>query len=209
MLTAVASGFVMGWISSMPIAGAVSVFVCQRGLTGRWRQGLAMAMGAALAEGAWCLIAYEGASRLVGRLAIGVAVARVVGGVLLIGLGTYFLRRHTTLGTNQSGEVKPARPLRAEFRNGAMLVALNPMIPFNWLALLTAAVSFGMDPDLPASYLAMGVSTGVASWFAFLVWMLSRLRRQLAPRLVDGALHVLGGVLVVAGLVVFVRAWFH
>ena len=207
MLSAVASGYVMGWFSSMPIAGAVSVFVCQRGLTGRWRHGLAMAMGAALAEGVWCLIAFEGASRLVGRMEAGVAVAQIVGGVLLLGVGTYFLRRHTTLGTNQPGEVKPPRPLGAEFRNGAMLVGLNPMVPFNWLALMTAAVSFGMDPDLPAPYLALGVSLGVASWFAFLVGMLSRLRQQLAPRLIDGALHVLGGVLIAAGLFILVRAW--
>ena len=45
MMSSLAIGFALGWVGSMPIAGAVSIFIFQRGLAGRVRDGLLLSAG--------------------------------------------------------------------------------------------------------------------------------------------------------------------
>jgi threonine/homoserine/homoserine lactone efflux protein len=205
MMTAASWGFLLGWLGSMPIAGAVSVFVVQRGLAGRLRNGLAMAIGAALLEGAWCLLVLTGAGRLLERWPVTADIARIAGGVLVTGLGIYFLRRHTSLPIGGQGPVAPRRRLHEEFRTGLLLVGANPLVPLNWLALVTAAVPFGLDPGRHALQFAMGVTCGVIAWFAALLWLLSGVRHRLGARSLDRIMHVLGAILLLGGLFVLGR----
>ena len=67
MIGAFGVGFLMGWVGSMPLAGAVSIFVFQRGLAGQFRRGILLAAGAATAEAIWCLIAVIGAEQILSR----------------------------------------------------------------------------------------------------------------------------------------------
>lgn len=198
-------GFALGFIASVPVAGAVSVFITQRGLAGRWRNGLALAAGSALVEGAWCLVILAGANHLLERWPVVGEVARWVGAAVLMGLGAYFLRRHTSLPATGRLPEPSRRSLGADLGNGAMLVAFNPMVPFNWLALITAATALGLDPDLPPAPFAMGVALGVFTWFSALLAALSAARHRLTARQIDLALKALGVVLVLAGLYVVCR----
>jgi threonine/homoserine/homoserine lactone efflux protein len=207
MMAALAYGFVLGWLGSMPIAGAVSVFVCQRGLAGRFRNGLALASGAAVAEGAWCLVVLEGAGRLFTRWPAAAAIAKTMGGALLVCLGIYFLTRHTTLLSGGEPQLAPARRLREEFRIGATLVGVNLAIPVNWLAILTVAVSFGLDPNVTPPTFALGVSLGVITWFALLLRLLIAFRERLHASILDRVLHILGILLIGGGLVALLLAW--
>lgn len=201
MTAALAYGFALGWIGSMPIAGAVSVFVCQRGLAGRVANGLALAVGAALAEAAWCLVVLEGAGRLFARWPVVAHVAKFLGGALLVGLGIYFVTRHTTMLDSRPPQTAPARRLHDEFRIGASLVAANLAIPVNWLALLAVAVTFGMDPAVEPPLFALGVALGVVAWFAVLLRLLSHLRQRISAKMIDRVMHGLGILLAAGGLV--------
>jgi threonine/homoserine/homoserine lactone efflux protein len=198
-------GFLLGCVASMPIAGAVSVFIAQRGLAGRWRNGLAMATGSAMVEGAWCLLVLASAARVLARWPVAGDVARWVGGAVLMGLGGYFLRRHTSLPTAGRLPAAPRRSLGADLRNGAMLVAMNPLVPVNWLALITAATALGLDPDVAPPHFAGGVALGVFSWFATMLWVLTSVRHRLSARQVDRVMHVLGAILVLTGIAVVWR----
>jgi threonine/homoserine/homoserine lactone efflux protein len=207
MMAALAYGFVFGWVGSMPVAGAVSVFVCQRGLAGQFRNGLALASGAALAEGAWCLVVLQGAGQLFTRWPAAAAVAKTLGGVLLVCLGAYFLTRHTTLLNHRAPAEEPARRLRDEFRIGATLVGVNLAIPVNWLAAVTVAVSIGLVPTVPPPTFALGVTFGVLAWFALLLRLLVGFRRRLRTSVLDRVLHILGILLIGGGLVALWAAW--
>lgn len=198
-------GFGLGFIASVPVAGAVSVFITQRGLAGRWRNGLALAAGSALVEGAWCLVILAGAAHLLERWPVAGEVARWAGSAVLLGLGAYFLRRHTSFPSAGRLPGPSRRSVWADLGAGVMLVAFNPMVPFNWLALITAATALGLEPDLPPAPFATGVALGVFSWFSLLLTALSAARHRLTARQIDVALKALGIVLVLAGLFVVCR----
>lgn len=207
MMAALAYGFLFGWLASMPIAGAASVFVCQRGLAGRFRSGLALAGGAALAEGAWCLVVLAGVGHLFTRWPAAATVAQTAGGALLVCAGAYFLTRHTTLQHHRASADAPARRLRDEFRIGATLVAANLAIPVNWLALLTVAVSMGLLPAATPPTFALGVTLGVVAWFALLLRLLIAFRERLSALVLDRVLHVLGILLIGGGLAALLAVW--
>jgi len=193
-------GFVLGSLGSVPVAGAVSVLVIKRGLSGRYLHGLALALGAALVEGLWCFGVIKGAGWVTGRWPDSVIVARIAGGVLLVGLGVYLLRRHTAPAGAAAPVVPSTRSLFGEFRFGAALVAANPAVPLNWLSLLAVAMSFGLAPTLPAGRFAAAAALGIVTWFALVLWLLSTSRRRLSAQALDRVMCVMGGVLILTGL---------
>ncbi|MEZ4387999.1 MAG: LysE family transporter [Candidatus Krumholzibacteriia bacterium] len=206
MAESLAIGFLLGWIGSMPIAGAVSIFVFQRGLAGRVRDGMRLAAGAGIAEALWCAAARLGAGHVVARWpAVGTA-AESVGGVVLVVLGIVFLRRRRPLTAAPS--VRGASAGSGNFRLGFALVVGNVSIPVNWLALITIAHSVGPRPLAgPPGAFALGVALGILGWFTVLVLLLDHLRTRLAERTLPLIMQAMGALLIVAGLVAMARVW--
>jgi threonine/homoserine/homoserine lactone efflux protein len=207
MTSSLLIGFALGWAGSMPIAGAVSFFVCRRGLDARSGHGLALAGGAALAEAGWCLAILMGADELMDLWPGLATVARSLGGALLIVLGLVFLIRRNAPTRHRSGATVPQPRLRDEFRLGLTLVATNPAIPFNWLALITIAISFGLDPGRSPILFALGVGLGVIAWFAVLLRLISTWRERLHVGMLVWVQRGIAVLLIAAGLVAVWRAW--
>jgi threonine/homoserine/homoserine lactone efflux protein len=175
MIWSLLLGFAIGWVASMPVAGVVSIFVCRRGFAGRYDHGLALAAGAALIEAGWCLAILFGAGELLDYWPQAANVAEILGSLLLVGLGLFFfLRRPVAVCQAESGNNVVKARLRDEFRLGATLVVVNPAIPFNWLALITISISFGLDPDRAPGAFALGVGLGIVAWFSVLLRIIRR-----------------------------------
>jgi threonine/homoserine/homoserine lactone efflux protein len=208
VISSLGIGFVMGWVGSMPLAGAVSIFVFQRGLSGRLRDGLVLAAGAALAESLWCLAALLGAEKVLGRWPMAEAVARSCGGLILIALGIYFFVRKGGLGEPTAADNAPRVSLRRQFWLGFSLVAGNVSIPFTWLGLILVAVSLGLDPLAGApTVFAAGVALGILGWFALLLRVLGRLRERFRPQILVRVMMAMGGLLLAVGAATLIRAW--
>ena len=226
MIPAAAVGFVLGWVGSMPLAGAVSIFVFQRGLAGRIWRGLSLSCGAAVAESVWCLVALIGADQLLQRWPQAEQVARIVGGTILIGLGVYFLLKRRVLaaaggqsptatgdspvGANAAQAALPPVPaastLVREFWLGFSLVAGNISVPFNWLAMLTVLVSLGYDlAAVSYALFVLGVALGIISWFALLLRILVCLRTRFRPSVLALFMRLMGALLVIVGVVAMFR----
>ncbi len=207
MMGSLALGFGLGWIGSMPIAGAVAIFVFQRGLAGRVRDGLRLAAGAGVAEALWCTAARFGAGQVITRWPTIGLVAEVLGGAILVGLGIYFLRLRSKL-------VVPPPPTDGNgtpgnFRLGFFLVAGNVAVPVNWLALITIAHSLGFEPfSGPPGTFALGVAMGITGWFTVLLLLLDRFRNRFARGTLSAIMRVMGAVLVVTGVTVVGRLVF-
>jgi len=203
MISALAMGFIMGWVGSMPLAGAVSIFVFQRGLAGRFRRGITLAAGAAVAEAVWCLVALIGAEQILTRWPNLDGPARTVGGLILLALGLYFLFQKNTLPATEdkpSPAPEAVHALLREFWLGFVLVAGNISIPFTWLAMITVAVSWGLDPVAGPPWLfTTRVPIGILVWFALLLKLLTMFRTRFRPRTHELLMKAMGILLLAVG----------
>ena len=211
MMGSLGMGFVMGWVGSMPLAGAVSIFVFQRGLAGRFRNGIVLATGAAVAEAVWCLVALIGAEQILTRWPNLEGPARTVGGLILLALGIYFLAKKNTLPTaldEPSSSPEPVHSLLREFWLGFVLVAGNISIPFTWLGMITVAVSWGLDPVAGPPWLfTAGVAMGIMGWFALLLKILSAFRTRFQRRTHELLMKAMGLLLIAVGAYTLLRVW--
>ncbi len=211
MMESLGMGFVMGWVGSMPLAGAVSIFVFQRGLAGQFRQGIVLAAGAAVAEAVWCLIALVGAGQILSRWPNLEGPARTVGGLILLALGLFFLTRKNTLPETKN-EVEPSSEtghiLRREFWLGLVLVAGNISIPFTWLGFITVAVSWGFNPVAgPAWLFSTGVALGIMGWFALLLKLLATFRTRFRPKKQKHLMKAMAFLLLAVGTFTLIKVW--
>jgi len=199
-------GLALGFLGSMPIAGPTAVVLVSKGLENQVRPGVFIAIGAAVAESAYAFMAFWGLTEALQAFPVLLPASRFVGGVLLFALGVYFALRKPT-------EQRPQRqePPRASFGNvlfGLSLTAVNPTLVVTWTAAVGAAHSTGLVRVNPidAFPFAGGVACGIVSWFALMLWLLSRWRSRVQPKTIDRTIRWMGFVLIAAGAVLAGRA---
>jgi len=205
MIANLAAGFLFGLITSMPIAGPVSIFIFQRGLSGRWRAGLGVASGAAVAEAGWCLVALLGAGQIMSRWLPAEWMAKAVGAVILLALGVFFVTRKKPVTEIDEELISSFNPWR-EFILGFSLVAGNLAMPLNWLGFLTIAVGYGFDPfaSSPLTFI-IGVAMGIITWFAILLKLLDHFRTRVAPSRIQWFMRAMGMIMIIMALMSFFR----
>lgn len=200
-MIAAALGFGLGFVGSMPIAGPVSLLVVQRGAAGRYRDGLLLACGAAVAEAGYCAGALYGYEFLLDRWPPLRPLLSAFGALLLIALGIHFMRRRRP----RAGGPAPSRALVTRSHEAALgftLVGLNPSVVVSWLAVLAALHAMGLKPEGSSDrlFFVAGVGLGIVVWFGGLLAMLRRGRDRIPPIALDRMVRALGGVLCAAGL---------
>jgi threonine/homoserine/homoserine lactone efflux protein len=202
MLTAALLGFTVGFVFSMPVAGPISILVFGRGLQDRYRSGVYLAIGGAVAESMYAYLAFWGVSEL---LAAHPWVQPISGGVaalLLIGLGMRFMFKR---GESHVPEVPPDPAVgnKRSFFLGLTITLLNPTLIATWGAAVAAVhswevISFDSNRAVPFS---IGVFLGISGWFVILLWLLRKYRGRFRPATLDMMIRVMGAALAVLGLV--------
>ena len=86
MVVVLLIGFALGFFGSVPLAGPIAVLVFAYGLEGRFRTGISLSLGAALAESIYAYAAFWGVGTLLGRYPSIVLASHAVIGTLLIGV---------------------------------------------------------------------------------------------------------------------------
>jgi len=202
MLVALLIGFALGFLGSVPIAGPISAMVFERALQDRPREGRAIALGAAVAESFYALMAFWGLATVFHRYPRVLPASRLAGAVIFIVLGAYFILRRTHAAAKKKREEASSTWLL-----GFTITAVNPTLLVTWTGALTALHSTGVLRDTPADapLFAAGVGMGIALWFMALVWLVHRFRSRFRPESLDWVLRVMGGLFVIAGLVIGAR----
>lgn len=207
-LLALAVGLVMGFVGSMPIAGPVAVLVLERGLLQRAREGLGVALGAAVSESLYAFLAFWGVGAVV-RSAPGLLpVSRLIGAAVLIGLGIYLATRRS--------RPRPAEPSvgalsggrkRRGFVLGLTVTLLNPTVIATWTMAVTAVHSTALvkTGTFDAVVFAVGVGGGIMGWFTTMLHLLHRFQRRLQPVTVDRLLHIIGWLIAALGTGLAIR----
>ena len=211
MLLVAIIGYLFGFIGSMPVAGPIALLVFGRGLEGKNRAGLHIALGAAVAESIYAYLAFWGFSKVLDATPWVGTASRVGGAIILIGLGIWFLSRRTRSGGQESTSASQPPTRKGLKRNvalGFVITALNPALIATWGAAVTTLYSIApfdsnANHALPFS---VGACLGIASWFSTLLVLLSRFRNRFDTATLNRAARGAGVLILVAGLALGVRA---
>jgi threonine/homoserine/homoserine lactone efflux protein len=199
-------GFAFGFIGSMPIAGPVSAIVFERALEGRGRSAFFVATGSALAESAYAFMAAWGLSGLLANHPAVLMWSRVIGAVILIGLGGYFIVR-----SPKSVTVPSASRATGAFALGFTITAINPTLIVTWTAAVTALYASGFVPVSSghALPLALGACVGIITWFSVLLALVRHYHRRIRRETMRRVVQATGVLLVGLGVWFGVRLILH
>ncbi len=186
-------GFLFGFVGSMPVAGPVSILVLERGLARRFRSGLLLAAGAAVAESVYAFLAFFGLSALLARFPAIVPVSQACGAVILLVVGVGLLRRRRAIDATAT----PRPATHGDAILGFTITALNPTFIATWTAAVTALYGTGLVRATPSCALpfAISVCAGIVVWFAVLLALVRRFGGRMSQRTIDVAVRVMGVVL--------------
>ncbi|MDD9970342.1 MAG: LysE family transporter [Myxococcales bacterium] len=203
-------GFLFGFVGSMPVAGPIALLVFSRGLEGKSRAGLHIAIGAAIAEAIYAYLAFWGFSELLeSNPWVGVA-SRVGGAGILVALGTWFLLRRPKPTSEPKPRVARRKGVKRNVALGFVITGLNPALIATWGAAVTTLysvmpVEFNADHALPFS---LGACAGIASWFSLLLVLLARFRNRFRADTLNRASRAAGILILCAGIALAARAAF-
>ncbi|MBN1774625.1 MAG: LysE family transporter [Deltaproteobacteria bacterium] len=205
MLIALALGFGMSFVGTMPVAGPISLLVLARGLDGRHRSGLLLAAGGAVGEGGYAALAWLGVGALLPRFPALLHVSRALAAAILVTLGLVFLLRRAAEPAAAPAEDGGG----GSFALGLTIAALNPTFLATWTGAVTVAHAAGAAAGVwVAPAFAVGVVAGAVAWFWVLLALVRRYRGRFRPAVVQVVLRVLGAAIAALGLwfaVEFVR----
>lgn len=208
MLLTLAVGFAFGYLGSMPVAGPISVLVLHLGLAHDPRHALRVAVGGAVAEGLYALVAFWGLSTVLAAYPVILPVSRLVGAGLLLALGLVMILRRTGLAT-PAGQPGPRRGGKRSLALGFLVTAVNPTLIVTWSAAVAALHATGlvaMDQRAALPF-AGSVAVGIVAWFLTLLWLVARWRERMSLAAMTRFMKVMGAALVAAGGWMAVRAW--
>jgi threonine/homoserine/homoserine lactone efflux protein len=206
MLLALLSGLGLGFAGSIPVAGPTSVIVVESALENRPRQGLTVAIGAAVAEGLYAGMTFWGLATILTSYPLLRPISRFVASALLCAVGAYLLlRRAKRTRRSDPGNAK-RRGHQLVF--GFTITALNPTLLVTW-----AVAAAALHAALPSSFtawdafpFALGVAFGITGWFWLLLRLACRFRKSVGPAAMNRVLRATGAVLVAAGVLMAGRA---
>jgi threonine/homoserine/homoserine lactone efflux protein len=210
VVVAVLIGFAFGFLGSVPVGGPVAVLVFARGIQGRFRSAVNLAVGASISEAAYAFLAFWGFSAFLVQHAWIEPVSRGVATLILLALGYHF-----AFGKASSERPTVGGPEAAagwSFLLGFSISALNPVLITTWGAAVAMLHSVSAEAVLPGNALpfALGAGAGIAGWFVLFSLILRRYRRRFRLETLHRALRITGWLVLGLGgffAVRFVLYW--
>jgi threonine/homoserine/homoserine lactone efflux protein len=203
MIIAAIVGFLFGFIGSMPVAGPIAILVFAKAVEKRFRSGLSIAAGAAIAESIYAFLAFWGFSQLFKEYPVIRPVSRAAAAALLMTLGILFVRRKSKSAVEKKDEEQaPAREgWRRHFFLGFSITALNPTLIATWTAAANTLFSTGLiasDANLAYPF-GLGAMAGIVVWFSILVYLVRRFRGRFSQATLDRIIRAMGWLLIATG----------
>jgi len=199
MIWALLAGLICGFVGSIPIAGPTAVLIIERALAGERRAAFEIAVGAAIAESGYALLAFLGMTAFLSQYPWLLPVSRVLGALILLGVGLYLaLARRAP----RDPEVPARRAVGRALVVGLVVTGVNPTLLASWSAVVTvlhSTAALRVEP-LDGFPFALGVGVGSALWFAALLAVLSHFRRRVHEATMERIVRVMGWLLVAAGV---------
>jgi threonine/homoserine/homoserine lactone efflux protein len=202
-MTATLLGFLFGFIGSMPIGGPISLLVFHRGVLARYRDGWAIGLGGAIAEGAYSALAIYGFTALREGFTFLEPLAKAMGILLLLGLGLYFMFAHQEDRPESAKTEQSTSKWAGQFILGFTIAALNPTLILTWSVSAAMLYSLANITFQTSEWIAFATSVvfGIVAWFTILLALLRRFRGHFSLTTLQKVIQGVGAVLIVASLV--------
>jgi threonine/homoserine/homoserine lactone efflux protein len=190
------TGCVLGFVGSIPAAGPLALLIVTSGLQRDPRRGVRLAIGGALAESIYALLAFLGLGAILTRSPSVMPIARACAAVVIIAIGIAVVRRRPP-----PPDAAPPASGASSYLVGFSLVALNPAFLVTWVGFAAAIAGY---PSLRAAmehpaWLAAGAFVGIVGWFFVLLAIARRSESKVRPETLARVVRVLGFVLVLMG----------
>ena len=210
MWIALIIGLLLGFFGSIPVAGPASILVLKNALEKGHRQGIDIAVGAAIGESLYAFVAFWGLTTVLERFPVLVPVSKIAGAVLVIALGIYLVARKTTTTDMQAANTADRQGHR--WLRGFVIAVFNPTLLATWTTIVTGLHAASLVEPSPRGAIpfALGVGVGILGWFAFLVLVVvRRFRDRLEPAKIQRLVRGFGWAMIGVGAFIMSRAVFH
>lgn len=169
-------GFLIGVSMAAPV-GPIAILTIRRSLTGGHHAGIATALGVALADGFYAMVAAFGLTAIASLLITSKDYLYIIGGILLIYLG---FRAYT------APALMPDQPLKgvgffSTVIQTLFLTLTNPMTILAFFAAFAAIGFEGQHEFQEAALLCLGVFCGSGLWFISLSTLIAHFRHRVTP----------------------------
>jgi threonine/homoserine/homoserine lactone efflux protein len=170
-------GLAAGFIIAAPV-GPVNVLCIQRSLEKGWKSGILSGLGAALVDTLYGGIAGFSISLVIQFLIREQFWIRLIGGILLIGIGTaYYFKKPGSLKASQRDESS-----HSDVVSAFLLTATNPTTVLSFLAVLAMLGLGRQRPLWQTSLLVGGIFCGSMTWWIILTTGANLLRDKVTDR---------------------------
>lgn len=198
MFIALLTGLALGVVTSVP-PGPVAALAVRAALQGRRRAVVALALGSALVEGTYAVLAGVGVSAVLVRVPALVHILYGVGGCVLVAFGAHCLRGAAQARRRDETAPQGTAPALAA---GIVMTITNPVPLVSWIGV--AGTFFSRFDRIELTTAAVGVVAGVLAWIAGVGLVSGRAGVSLGTAM--GLSRAVGVLLVVGGAYFLVRA---
>jgi threonine/homoserine/homoserine lactone efflux protein len=195
-------GFAAGLAIAIPV-GPVNVLVASRSLVNGRRAGLLSGLGAAAADTFYGSIAGFSITFIIQFLQRHEFWIRVVGGLLLVGIGIVYFRKPP-----QSLSVQQNSSGHSDFFSTLLLTLTNPTTVLSFLAVM-AGLGLEEGPGWQTLLLVAGIFCGSMLWWIVLTEIVHRLRDRFNESAIGWMNRIAGLAIGAFGVLTFVIGITH
>ncbi|WP_288893168.1 LysE family transporter [uncultured Alistipes sp.] len=206
-------GICVGIAASITV-GPVAVLCIQRTLSKNRRSGIVSGIGVACADTFMAMAAFFFYSMLQSQIEQYNTVLRIVGGLLVIGVGIYIFSQNPVpqIRRNRAGRSSLWQDFVSIF--GLTIANFIMVIPYILAFFAVFNISSGdvqgqgFSGFLRAVLVIAGFFSGAAAWWTFLAFFINLFRRRFRPRHMLTINHVAGAVIGILGLYTILSTFF-
>ena len=199
-------GLIIGFFGSIPVAGPVAVLVLHKGLSGKTKEGYAIAAGNALVEPIYCGMAVGGMEILFQKYIILEYVSRVSGSLFFLLTGLFFLFKKQTVKKSVEISDRLRLGFAKNFILGFSISIFNPVLLVVWAAVIASVYSMGgfHFSVLDKVGFPLMAGTGIFFWYATFLKLMKRYRHRFNEKVVFYLIRSLGIAIIIIS---FYMAW--
>ncbi len=191
--------FITGFIASFPITGPVSMMILKKTLEGKYPQGIAISLGAALTEIIYSAIGISIIGVLVEQSSNLKATLGILSSFLLLFMGIYFLRYKVKESEISEMKEFSKSNKRRNFFTGVLLIGLNPTIIFTWSTISALLVGLNLATFKTINEVilfAVSAGFGIFSGSLAIIFVVLKNKRFFSKKIIKNLFKLFGVALV-------------